>query len=204
MRTDFDYTYTCSNAEISIDYGLILGNEHAIFIKAGLDGSMYGYENKYLDIADQLNSLYGYSVIVASNPSGSKNSLKEGVSVLKKYSDSQGLALSDISYFGFSNGAYLGFTEGYQCDFKDFLLINSPLMINYHKIKAGLAAINGHRTLIVYSEKDPSFKYAQMLSVCLAENMKIEIVPGADHQFTGMTEQFKLLPIEFFNPQRSN
>ena len=37
------------NGKVIIDYGIINGDKTIIFIKAGQDGSMYGYQNKYLE-----------------------------------------------------------------------------------------------------------------------------------------------------------
>ena len=38
------------NDEI-IDYGIVEGNNIIVFIKAGQDGSLYGYQNKYIKMA---------------------------------------------------------------------------------------------------------------------------------------------------------
>ena len=50
------------NDEI-IDYGIVEGNNIIVFIKAGQDGSLYGYQNKYIKMARRLNKKYGCSVI---------------------------------------------------------------------------------------------------------------------------------------------
>ena len=51
-----------------IEYGIVNGNNTIVFIKVGQDGSIFGYQNKYLDIAFELNRKHGYTVIVSSNP----------------------------------------------------------------------------------------------------------------------------------------
>ena len=51
-----------------IEYGIISGDKKIIYIKAGNGGSIYGYENKYLKMAKQINNCSGYNVVVASNP----------------------------------------------------------------------------------------------------------------------------------------
>ena len=51
-RTDYDQIIHSQLEDIAvIDYGIVKGNETIVFIKAGQDGSMYGYQNKYLKIA---------------------------------------------------------------------------------------------------------------------------------------------------------
>lgn len=38
-----------------IDYGIVEGNNIIVFIKAGQNGSLYGYQNKYIKMAKRLN-----------------------------------------------------------------------------------------------------------------------------------------------------
>ena len=66
----FERTIKRLNGNDETDYGIIDGSNIIVFIKAGLLGSCYGYENKYLQIGRNLNEKYGCSVISASNPSG--------------------------------------------------------------------------------------------------------------------------------------
>ena len=51
-----------------IEYGIVEGNNTIVFIKAGQNGSLYGYQNKYVRMANNLNKKYGCSVICSSNP----------------------------------------------------------------------------------------------------------------------------------------
>ena len=68
-----------------IEYGIIKGNSTIVFIKAGQNGSIYGYENKYLTIAGKLNKKYGYTVISSSNPFDGNNPLDHDMDVVKEY-----------------------------------------------------------------------------------------------------------------------
>ena len=52
----------------TIHYGILLGNETIVFIKAGADGDIYGYQNKYLHMARRLHERMGATVVCASNP----------------------------------------------------------------------------------------------------------------------------------------
>ena len=51
-----------------IEYGIVEGNNTIVFIKAGQNGSLYGYQNKYIRMAKNVNKKYGCSVICSSNP----------------------------------------------------------------------------------------------------------------------------------------
>ena len=39
----------------TIEYGIIEGNNTIVFIKSGQNGSIYGYNNKYIKMAKRLN-----------------------------------------------------------------------------------------------------------------------------------------------------
>ena len=69
-----------------IDYGIIKGSSNIIlFIKSGQDGSMYGYENKYLKIAKNINKKYGATVICSSNPFDGNNPLDNAMEVIEDF-----------------------------------------------------------------------------------------------------------------------
>ena len=57
-----------------IEYGLINGNNTILLIKTGSEGTIYGYKNKYLELAKYVSSIYGFTVIVSSNPRTGINS----------------------------------------------------------------------------------------------------------------------------------
>ena len=59
LEVHFDKTVTLSQNGKEIEYGIIDGNNTIVFIKAGLEGSCYGYENKYARIGRALNEKHG-------------------------------------------------------------------------------------------------------------------------------------------------
>ena len=91
---------------ITIEYGIVEGNNTIVFIKVGQDGSLYGYHNKYIKMAKRLNQKYGCSVICSSNPFDGNNPLDNAMEVIedyaKKFDDYK------IYYLGYSNGALIG------------------------------------------------------------------------------------------------
>lgn len=182
-----------------IDYGIVKGNNKIVFTKAGQNGSMYGYENKYLRIARTLNSKYGYTVICSSNPFDGNNPLDTDFSVVEEYCKENGFDDYEIYYFGHSNGARIGITWGYQYPrIKKMILVNSPIFINHHKLKEGLQNITNQEVYLVYGEYDQSIKYTELIKPLLNDNIKLEIVKGADHDFTNMLDEFMELPDKYF------
>ena len=113
-----------------IDYGIIKGNEIIVFIKAGQDGTMYGYQNKYLKIANSINKKYGYTVICSSNPFDGTNPLDNAMKVIKDYCNEQQIEKYKIYYMGHSNGALIGAWFGINYpEIKRMLLVNGPIFL---------------------------------------------------------------------------
>lgn len=190
---------------IIINYGIIKGEIASqektmiVFIKVGQDGSIYGYQDKYLQIAKRLNALYNYSVIVASNPSHRTNPLDCDMEVVSWYCKKSNIFDYQIYYMGQSNGALIGLSFAYMYHkIKRLLLINSPLMFNFHLIKNGLKNMQDKKVYIVYGSLDPSIKYTELLGPLLSDTIKLQVIEGADHNFAGKLNTFMELPISYF------
>ena len=176
----FDYEILKEDGAIS--YGVVDGNENVVFIKAGAGGSHIGYENKYLHIAHILHKRDGSTVICASNPSD-EFSRKYDIEVLNEIIKDKPSPI--IKFIGISKGATLGLTLlSEQVHFEKLLLINMPLMINFHKT---LKAIRGKDVIFVYGERDPSMPYVPFLK---RYTEGILVMEGADHNFRGKDELF--------------
>ena len=197
----YDKVFTKEFKDIAtIEYGVKKGNNTVVFIKVGQDGSIYGYENKYLKIANNLNQKYGYTVIVASNPFDGTNPLDHDMNVVKNYCKEKNIKRYKVYYMGHSNGARIGLYWGYaQPKIKKMLLINSPLMMNLHNIKEGLKQCDNKEVYLIYGENDPSYVYTTLLDRILNDNIKLNIIPKADHHFTNMLKEYTDLPEKYFN-----
>ena len=67
-RQGYDRTTRKTVAGEVIHYGILHGNEEIVFIKVGADGSIRGYQDKYLKMAHRVHERLGATVICASNP----------------------------------------------------------------------------------------------------------------------------------------
>ena len=171
-------------------FGIKLGENALVFIKTGRGGTISGYHNKYLKLANQIHDKYGFAVVVSANPLEYDCDLVSEINYI----------FGNISYFdqiyfmGVSNGALIG---AQQCwlipEIKRMLLINGPLMINLHKTIAGLKKHTADDVCIVYGDKDPSYQYSQLLNIENISNVRVLTIPGADHNFSGMEEAVKIL-----------
>ena len=181
-----------------IDYGIIKGNNNILFIKAGQDGSFYGYKNKYLKIAKSINERYGSTVICSSNPFDGKNPLDNAMEVIESYCRENGFGGYEIYYMGHSNGGLIGAWYGTKYpQIKRMLLVNAPLVFGYDKTKEGLLRFDKEQCVLIYGSLDESYPYSILISTIRNEKVKCRIIKGQDHHFSKDTYDFKNLPADF-------
>ena len=194
----FDITLHKEFNKTIIDYGIVKGNETIIFIKTGQNGSIYGYNNKYLNIAKSLNNKYGYTIICSSNPFEGNNPLDNAMEVIENYCYKNNIIDYKIYYMGHSNGGIIGIWYGVNYPkIKRMLLINTPLTYNFHKTKEGINKFKGESLIMVYGDQDQSYKYTELLSSLKTSNFKIKIIKNQDHHFSKNDLDFKNLPEKY-------
>ena len=109
-------------------YGLMLGKSKLVFIKTGAAGSIYGYKNKYLELASKIQNERGYAVVVSANPVGSPLNLQEELEKISTYL----IDIKEIILIGISRGRLLVLQQGYLNT-----RVSRILAINWHKTKKG-------------------------------------------------------------------
>lgn len=187
-----------------IDYGIIEGNNIIVFIKAGQNGSLYGYQNKYIKMAKRLNQKYGCSVICSSNPFDGNNPLDNAMTIIEDYAK----RFDDykIYYLGYSNGALIGAWFGIKYPkIKRMALVNGPLMYNLYKTKEGALSFKGESINFIYGEYDQSIGYVELLKSIENDKIKVFIEEDQDHHFSKSEEDFQKIPEKYLfemNPEK--
>ena len=201
---DFEIIFSKIIDGEEVNYGIIEGNNTILLIKAGQDGSMYGYENKYLTIARNINKEFGYTVICSSNPLRKTNPLEQAMEIIEDYCEQKGFDDYQVYYMGLSNGGYVGAAYAHlHPKIKRMLIVNMPIFINWHKIKDGMKQFNGEQATFIYGTLDPSYKYVEMLTLLNKDNIKLEIIKDADHNFAGKLDEFIALPNKYLINQQN-
>lgn len=180
-------------------YGIVFGTNVLVYIKTGNGGNIYGYENKYQKIANRIYDELGYAVLVAANPAEEQCNLQNEMGNIF---DTFGIynTFDDIIYIGFSDGANIGAQQGYLIpEIKRMLLINGPLMINFHKTKYGICAFENEKIKMVYGKQDPSYKYVGLLDSIDSRILLVNILENIDHNFTNALPEFEQLICGFVN-----
>ena len=166
---------------IGKQFGIIKGEKNIVFIKTGRGGTIEGFENKYLNICSSLFEKYGYTFVVSANPKDSVCDLEEEIKCIGKYVGD----FKEIFFVGVSNGASIVAAQCRKVErIKNALLINAPLMINFHKIKEGAEEFMGDRMYFLYGENDPSFKYIEILDRIKNNVCSYKIIKGEGHDFS--------------------
>lgn len=185
---DFDKTTSSIIDGHELKYGVIHGNENIFFIKCGAGGTIPGYEDKYLKMAHKIHQKSEGTVICSAYPYPSDDYLLEyDKKVINQFISSFKVPCA-LNFIGASRGAYVGLT--YFCkhfNFSKMLLINMPLMINFHKSVESLPNPSSSKVTFVYGDRDPSVTYIPYLKLYHTD---IVTVNGANHTFDGMLDEF--------------
>ena len=169
-----------------IEYGIVKGNSTILFVQAGQDESIYGYKNKYLNMAKNINKKYGISVICSSNPYIGLNPLNHDLKVVDEYARNEKFNDYKIYYMGTSNGAFIGcyFGVKYQ-QIKRMLLINMPLDITtINKIKNKIPKFFGEKLTFVYGTLDESYLMIDKIKSFQNDKIHFEFYSGQEHYFS--------------------
>ena len=180
----------------TIEYGIIEGNNTIVFIKSGQNGSIYGYNNKYIKMAKRLNKKYKCTVICSSNPFDGNNPLDNAFTVIEKYTSK--FEDYKVYYLGFSNGALIGAYFGINYHkIKRMLLVNMPLIYDINLIKNNLNNFNNEKVTIVYGSLDYSINLLENIKNIKSNRLDIKVILNEDHCFSKDEEDFYSLPEKY-------
>ena len=195
LESHFDKTVTLIQNGKEIEYGIIDGNNTIVYIKAGMEGSCYGYENKYVRVGRLLNEKHGCSIISSSNPLGLHTDFSAEMGFIRDYAMKHNLEDYKVYYLGHSNGAALGIINAWHfSEIKKLICINAPLMMNPQLLIHGIKVFSGEKMNLVYGSKDASFSMVKLYSELESGKIDFVRIYGADHNFTGCLDLFIELP----------
>ena len=193
-KDDFDEVIQLPFEKEMIEYGIIKGNNTVFFTKAGANGSMRGYQDKYLKMGLNFHQKYGFTVVCSSNPFAYEESIGQAIEVIEKYVNSP----YQVYYLGHSNGAVMGARYAWKYpQIKRLVLVNGPIMINWHQTKAGISKFQGEKIAFVYGSEDFSTKFVELFDLVKNPSKSVHIIEGADHHFVGMLDEFIDLPEQY-------
>jgi hypothetical protein len=184
---EFDKIIHKTLDEESVDYGFIFGNNKIVFIKAGAGGGIPGYQDKYLRMAHRVHERLGATVICSSNYEKSLPTDKKAIEWCARYLKPED---AELYFVGVSDGADQCITLSRNAPTKKLLCIN-PSFVPGHDPSDRLIIRSKVEKIFVYGTKDEEGQeLASRLLDRKIPNFEIRWVEGADHDFTGMVDEF--------------
>jgi len=173
-------------------------SDEIVLIVPGVDGSVDGYEDKYVKMADLITEHNGDTVVRISNPFITSFHWEDNVRKALEFieagqSDYFDVKPASIRIVGHSAGASVAAWLAHEYPkVKQLTLINMAEKLEADRIVTNLESFNGSVSL-VYGSEDPSIEFGRKLG----DKYGLTVVEGADHNFSGNhTERFIQIPRE--------
>ena len=188
---NYDKTIRKTVTGEKIHYGIIYGSEKIVFIKVGADGSIRGYQDKYLKMAHRVHDRLGATVICASNPCDVEyeSQLVADQVMISKVAADCGFADYKVYFVGTSDGGYHNLLLAQRVPQTVKLLGVNASLVNEDDFLEKLQSIPYITKYLVYGTKDDAKQFVPVLRESDCENLEILTVEGADHEFTGMVNE---------------
>lgn len=162
----------------------------------GVDGSVDGYKNKYVTIAEQAQAKHNVAVVRMENPFVTSFHWESNIRRILEWieQNKQDICSNDeynLLVQGHSAGASVLASIAHEYPIiRKLLLINIAMSLNADKVLAGLQKYDGDVTILM-GDSDPSI--AAVEEIQFSENSTLAqkvIVENTDHDFSG--DSFKL------------
>jgi hypothetical protein len=159
-----------------------LASKRVVLILPGVDGSVDGYDSKYVMMADQALAM-GYGVVRVSNAFISsfhwEDNLRQAIAYINTNSQEH-FSNSEVTISVIAHSAGASVTAWEYPNIEKLILINMASKLKSERIALGLDRYE-HDAHLVYGSKDPSVDFIDQLP----GKYKTTIIEGADHVFSG-------------------
>lgn len=160
------------------------GNHKKIFlIIPGVDGSLDGYENKYLQIARNVNREFRHTAYQMDYPYISRLHFQSNVRQILDYIYMKYPEVESIDIMAHSAGAWvIGNIAGGYPEIKKLLLVNPATNVDLDKFENAIEQNKHSEIIFLIGSEDPSHEHKARFQ---KDNTKVIVVDGADHHFSG-------------------
>lgn len=166
--------------------------ENVLLVLTGLGGSLSGYGEKYIKIAQRASREYGFTTSVAAVTEDVWADKERAFDEIFSRTCS---AASTAYIMGSSAGASLALWYAHKYkNVAKVLCINPVLNVNLPLTVKGMNEFKGEKVYIVSGNCDPSFVWAKMIKC--TDRVEVRILENVDHFFTGKSDEFIALPFE--------
>lgn len=180
---------------MKVKYETIYGNERIVFIKAGAGGNARGYKNKYIRMAQRIHNRLGATVICASNPDVPHEMVDE--EQIRRIVSEMDFSDFELYFIGTSDGAYHNLSLAKRFSETHKLIGINTSYIDIPEFQERLTDLSAVYKVLIYGAEDDDFdEVVPILSKMACDKLELNFIEGADHNFTGMVEEFIALEDE--------
>ena len=142
-------------------------------------------------MAYRVHERLGATVICASNPNAAyEPQVVADKAMISKVAAEQGFADYEVYFVGTSDGGYQNLLLAKAVPQTVKLIGINPSLIDMDDFAEKLRESPGINKLLVYGTEDDDYECVPVLKDLDCENLEIITVEGADHEFTGMVDEF--------------
>ena len=158
----------------------------------GVDGSVDGFKNKYIKIAESIQEKYGAAIVRMANPFITsyhwESNIRQSLNyIIENTEEITGHKDVEIRIMAHSAGAAVVAQIAWEYpEITRILLINPATKLGIGKIKYGLSEFEGDKITVMFGSEDPSAGDVDEISkLSEAKNVHTHILEGVDHNFSG-------------------
>lgn len=188
QETMNDVTIDCS-----LDIAIHPANSKVVLLTVpGVDGSVDGYEDKYIRIAESIQDQHQVAVVRIANPFITSFHWESNIRQALSYITENAQVITghdniEIRIMAHSAGAAIVAHIAWEFpSITRILLINPATKLGLDKMKYGIANFGGNKITVLFGGEDPSKRDAEELSKAdESVRMRTFVLDGIDHHFSG-------------------
>lgn len=158
----------------------------------GVDGSVDGFEDKYVKIAESIQEKYGAAIVRMANPFITsyhwESNIRQSLNyIIENTEEITGHKDVEIRIMAHSAGAAIVAQIAWEYpEITRILLVNPATKLGIDKIQYGLSEFGVDRITIIFGSEDPSVgDVDEIAKLSEAKNVQTHILEGVDHNFSG-------------------
>ena len=158
----------------------------------GVDGSVDGFEDKYVKIAESIQEKYGAAIVRMANPFITsyhwESNIRQSLNyIIENTEEITGQKDAEIRIMAHSAGAAIVAQIAWEYpEITRILLVNPATKLGIDKIQYGLSEFGGNKITVLFGSEDPSVgDVDEIAKISEAKNVYTHILEGVDHNFSG-------------------
>lgn len=189
-KIEWQETMNGVTIDCSLDIAIHPADSKVVLLTVpGVDGSVDGFENKYMKIAKSVQAKHGAAIVRIANPFITsyhwESNIRRALDYIMKHADEiTGHKDIEIRIMAHSAGAATVAQIAWEYpEITRILLINPATKLGIDKIKYGLSEFDANNLTIIFGSEDPSVNDVGELSI--TDRLRTVILNGVDHHFSG-------------------